>query len=97
MIKNFFGHIHTVNLHRWEVFKISIKLGIPIRGLFHDLSKYSIEELRDSVKYYTGGTYSPLLACKNATGYSNHGYIIKVETNIIMSIGMIQQLLKVCQ
>lgn len=70
MIKNFFGHLHTVNKHRWEVFKISIRLGIPLRGLVHDLSKYSPTEFFESVKYYTGGTYSPLLACKRANGYS---------------------------
>ena len=70
MIMNFLGHIHTVNIHRWEVFKLSIRLGIPLQGLLHDLSKYSIEELRDSVKYYAGGKYSPLVKCKKETGYS---------------------------
>lgn len=70
MIKNFFKHLHTVNVHRWEVFKLSIKVGIPFRGLVHDLSKYSIVEFRESVKYYADGKYSPLVACKKANGYS---------------------------
>ena len=70
MIKNFFKHLHTVNKHRWEVFKLSIKVGIPFRGLVHDLSKYSYEEFSESVKYYADGKYSPLLKCKKETGYS---------------------------
>lgn len=70
MIKNIFKHLHTVNKHRWEVFKLSIKVGIPFRGLLHDLSKYSYEEFSESVKYYAGGNYSPCLKCKQTIGYS---------------------------
>ena len=70
MIKNAFKHLHTVNTHRWEVFKLSVKVGIPIRGLLHDLSKYSFTEFSESVKYYADGKYSPLLKCKQETGYS---------------------------
>jgi len=70
MIKNFFKHLHTVNKHRWEVFKLSIKVGIPFRGLLHDLSKYSYEEFSESVKYFADGKYSPLLKCKMENGYS---------------------------
>ena len=70
MIKNFFRHLHTVNRHRWEVFKLSLKVGIPFRGLVHDLSKYSYTEFSESVKYYADGKYSPLLKCKMDIGYS---------------------------
>ena len=71
-MKYFFKHLHTVNEHRWEVFKLCVKVGIPFRGLIHDLSKYSYTEFSESVKYYkiSKGTYSPLLACKKAEGYS---------------------------
>ena len=71
-MKYFFKHLHTVNIHRWEVFKLCCKVGIPLRGLLHDLSKYSYEEFSESVKYYkiSKGTYSPLLACKKREGYS---------------------------
>ena len=71
-MKYFFMHIHTVNKHRFEVFKLCCKVGIPFRGLVHDLSKYSIEELSESVKYFkkSKGKYSPLLSCKNENGYS---------------------------
>lgn len=65
-----FKHIHTVNKHRFEVFKLCCKVGIPFRGLLHDLSKYSYTELFESIKYYTNGTISPLLTCKNDIGYS---------------------------
>ena len=69
-MKKLFGHLKTIRKHRWEVFKLSIKLGIPFRGLVHDLSKYSIEELKESVKYYSGGTYSPINDAKKDIGYS---------------------------
>jgi len=70
MIINIFKHLHTVNKHRFEVFKLCLKVGIPFRGLVHDLSKYSYEEFSESVKYYTDGKYSPLAKCKKENGYS---------------------------
>ena len=50
-IKNIFKHLNLVNKHRFLVFKLSIKAGIPFRGLVHDLSKYSPTEFFESVKY----------------------------------------------
>ncbi len=70
MIKNFFKHLHTVNKHRFLVFKLSIKAGIPWRGLVHDLSKYSPTEFFESVKYFSGDK-SPIHNCKMDKGYSN--------------------------
>ena len=69
-MNKFFGHLHTINKHRWEVFKLSIKAGIPYRGLVHDLSKYSYEEFSEGVKYFTDGKYSPIVNCKKKNGYS---------------------------
>lgn len=69
-MKKFIHHIHTVNVHRFEVFKLCVKVGIPFRGLVHDLSKYSIEELSESVKYYTDGKKSPLKTSKEINGFS---------------------------
>lgn len=71
-MKYLIKHLHTVNKHRWEVFKLSCRVGIPFRGLVHDLSKYSYEELSESVKYYkkSKGKYSPLAAAKKDIGYS---------------------------
>jgi len=71
-MKYFFKHLHTVNVHRFEVFKLCCKCGFFWRGLTHDLSKYSFEEFWESVKYYSisKGKYSPLLASKKKLGYS---------------------------
>ena len=62
-------HFHTVNKHRWYVFKYSIKAGIPFRGLIHDLSKYSPTEFWESVKYFDGHR-SPIHFAKLDKGYS---------------------------
>ena len=68
-IQYFFKHLNLVNKHRFLVFKLSIKAGIPFRGLVHDLSKYSPTEFFESVKYYDG-KISPIKVCKKANGYS---------------------------
>lgn len=68
--KNFFGHLKTVNKHRWIVFKLSIRAGIPLRGFLHDLSKYSYTEFSESVKYYQGGKKSPIPTARDKNGYS---------------------------
>ena len=68
-IENFFKHLHTVNKHRFYVFKLSLKAGIPVRGLLHDLSKYSPTEFWEGVKYYNGKR-SPISVCKQENGYS---------------------------
>ena len=68
-LKNIFRHFHTVNKHRFKVFLLCCKVGIPIQGLLHDLSKYSPEEFWESVKYFEG-THSPIHNCKKENGYS---------------------------
>ena len=69
-MKNFFGHLKTVLKHKWIVFKLSIKAGIPIRGLLHDMSKFSPVEFWESVKFYQGGKKSPLAVSREVLGYS---------------------------
>ena len=69
-LKNIIGHFNTINKHRWIVFKLSIKAGIPLRGLLHDLSKYSPTEFLESAKYYQGGKRSPIPATRDDKGYS---------------------------
>ncbi len=71
-MKYFFKHLHTVNVHRFVVFKLCCKCGFFWRGLTHDISKYSYEEFHESVKYYrkSEGNYSPLLVAKQTEGYS---------------------------
>ena len=69
MIKNLILHFNLVNRHRFKVFKLCCKAGIPFRGIVHDLSKYSPIEFFESVKYYDGGV-SPITKCKKENGYS---------------------------
>lgn len=70
MIKNLIGHTKTVTKHRWLVFKLCLRAGIPWRGFVHDLSKFSPTEFWPSVKYYADGKYSPILKEKQKNGYS---------------------------
>lgn len=69
MLKNILLHLHLINKHRWTVFKLSIKAGIPFRGLIHDLSKYTPTEFWESVKYYNG-SHSPIPEARKIQGYS---------------------------
>ena len=41
IIKNFFGHLSTINEHRFLVMKHCFRVGLYKQGLTHDLSKYS--------------------------------------------------------
>ncbi len=68
-IRNAIKHLKLVLKHKWLVLKFCTKLGMPFRGLMHDLSKFSIEELRESIKYYKGNE-SPINVCRREKGYS---------------------------
>ena len=70
IVVKFFRHLHTVNKHRFKVFILSCKAGIPLQGLVHDLSKYSPTEFFEGVKYFTDGKKSPIISAKIANGYS---------------------------
>ena len=69
MIKNILKHIQLVLKHKWYVFIYCTKLGMPIRGLRHDLSKFSWTEFGESIKYYNGKK-SPIVICRQEKGYS---------------------------
>ena len=69
IIKNMIKHFSLITRHKWEVFKLTVKVGIPIRGILHDLSKYSPTEFIESIKYYNGKR-SPINVCKEYNGYS---------------------------
>lgn len=62
-------HFNLITKHKWNVFKLCIKAGIPYRGLVHDLSKYSPTEFIESAKFYVGD-HSPITEAKKANGYS---------------------------
>ena len=66
---NIFKHLKLVLKHKWVVFKLSCRIGIPWRGFLHDLSKFSLEEFGESAKYYNGHG-SPITICKKEKGYS---------------------------
>ena len=69
IIKNFFGHLKTVQQHRHQVFIHCKKAGIPWRGFVHDLSKFSPTEFIPGVLYYQGNR-SPNEREREVDGYS---------------------------
>ena len=68
-MNKFFGHLNNILTHRHMVFKYCCRVGIPLQGLVHDLSKFTPTELIPSVRYYQG-TSSPIGAERRAQGYS---------------------------
>lgn len=68
-VANIFKHLKLVTKHRWIVFKLCCKIGLPWRGLVHDLSKYSPTEFFESAKYYVGNG-SPIVVARKEKGYS---------------------------
>ena len=68
-LSNIFKHFALVVRHKHKVFINCAKCGIPLRGLLHDLSKFSPTEFFESVKYYQGNR-SPIGVCRRATGIS---------------------------
>ena len=67
--RKFIGHLKTVITHKHWVFVYACKFGIPLRGLLHDMSKFSPIEFWESVRYFDG-TKSPILGAKADKGYS---------------------------
>ncbi len=64
-----FRHFHTITKHRHRVIAHCFKAGIGWQGLFHDLSKYSLTEFREGVRFYQG-TRSPNEMEREQNGYS---------------------------
>lgn len=73
MLKKIIKHIILVSKHKWVVFKLCTKVGIPLQGIVHDISKFSYTEFSESVKYYTGRK-SPIVGAREAQGYSKAYY-----------------------
>lgn len=61
-------HFNTINKHRWKVFIWCCKMGIPFRGILHDLSKYSWAEF--SIYKWYSGNKSPHDNCREELGFS---------------------------
>lgn len=64
-----FKHFRTITTHRHKVIANCFRAGIPLRGLLHDLSKYSPTEFIPGAKYYLGNR-SPNEGEREAYGYS---------------------------
>ncbi len=67
-ISALFKHLKLVHTHRKYVRKACFKMGIAWQGIIHDLSKYSLTELK-ICKYYNGKK-SPHDTCRGQLGYS---------------------------
>ena len=51
---NFFGHLKTINHHKYLVTTMCFRVGLYKQGLLHDLSKYHPLEFIPGIKYYQG-------------------------------------------
>lgn len=67
-MSNLTKHLKIVRTHRRYVRKMCFKMGLGLQGVFHDLSKYSLTELKIA-KYYIG-TKSPHDVARTELGYS---------------------------
>ena len=67
-MKNFLGHLHTINHHRRLVRQGCFRMGLYWQGLTHDLSKYARVEFSTGVRYYQG-TRSPNTAEREEKGF----------------------------
>lgn len=68
-VSNIIKHFKTICKHKYYVGKYCFMAGIPLRGIKHDLSKFSPIEFFESAKHYQGNR-SPVDACKEINGYS---------------------------
>lgn len=67
--EHFFGHLSTINRHKWLVTVTCFKVGLYRQGLAHDLSKYMPVEFLAGVRYWQGNR-SPISKEKEVTGCS---------------------------
>ena len=63
------GHLCTINHHKWLVMKHCFAVGLYKQGLLHDLSKYTPVEFMAGAKYFQGSR-SPNEAERLEKGYS---------------------------
>ena len=63
-------HLATITRHKLLVMKLCFKCGLYRQGLLHDISKYSIIELKAGAKYYQGNR-SPNGIQRELLGYSS--------------------------
>ena len=64
-----FKHFRVITKHRHTVLRHCLRAGIPLRGLLHDLSKYSPTEFLPSARFFDGSR-SPTELERAAHGFS---------------------------
>lgn len=69
-LKGAIRHFITITRHRNTVALHAFKAGIPLRGLLHDLSKYTPTEFSSGAKFYKDGKRSPNEEERAIYGYS---------------------------
>lgn len=70
IIIRFFGHLNNILTHKYWVFVCCCKIGMPIRGILHDMSKFHPIEFWEGVHYYHDRHSSPINYAKKDKGYS---------------------------
>ena len=65
----FWGHLRTINHHKWLVMQGCFRVGLYRQGITHDLSKYSPSEFCVGIRYWTGKR-SPNAGERQDKGYS---------------------------
>lgn len=68
-LANAWRHFGTVSRHKWLVFELCVRCGIPLQGLIHDLSKFSPDEFLVGARFYQGDR-SPNAAERHVRGAS---------------------------
>ena len=68
-MKKAIKHFITITRHKHYVFVHCVKAGIILRGILHDLSKYSYSEFSAGVKFYQGNR-SPNEKEREENGFS---------------------------
>lgn len=63
-------HLYKILKHKSYVFYYCCRFHLPIRGFFHDSSKFSPKEFLENINYYTNDK-SPIVKCREEKGYSN--------------------------
>ncbi len=66
---DFWGHLRTINHHKYLVTKMCFEVGLYKQGILHDLSKYHPIEFIPGVVYYQGNR-SPIAREKEINGLS---------------------------
>ena len=65
----FWGHLRTINHHKWLVMQGCFRVGLYWQGITHDLSKYSPSEFSVGIRYWMGRR-SPNAGERQEKGYS---------------------------